>query len=272
MSPTESSGKKRAKHRPQTALAASLDKNLHAYVTAACAAGVSLLACSAPAAAEIVYTPANSFILPKSTLNLDLNHDGTVDFQFSNVAIRGSGSVYNGRGTLTIRPSNAANAIWGKGSYASALPAGVRVGPGKHFLSGNAKMVRSNWFQGEGGYAGFYSHGPWADATKRYLGLKFSIGGKTHYGWARLNVTVTLTGLSLSGGIYAVLTGYAYETVPNTPIVTGKTKGAAADVSGTHRSTPAAFAPSPRPPASLGLLAGGAGALDIWRKRQATTN
>ena len=68
MSPTESSGKKRAKHRPQTALAASLDKNLHAYVTAACAAGVSLLACSAPAAAEIVYTPANSFILPKSTL------------------------------------------------------------------------------------------------------------------------------------------------------------------------------------------------------------
>jgi hypothetical protein len=271
MSPTESSGRKRAKHHSQTPLPASLDKNLHAYVTAACAAGVSLLACSPPAAAEIVYTPANSFILPKGTLSLDLNHDGTVDFQFSNLATK-LGSGYSGKGTLTIRPFNAANAVWEKGTYASALAGGVRVGPNQHFQRGHGKMVRSNWAQGENGYANFYSHGPWVDVTKHYLGLKFSIAGQTHYGWARLNVTVTFGGLSKPGGIYAVLTGYAYETVPNTPIVTGKTKGAAADVSGTHQSTPASFAPSPRPPASLGLLARGTGALDIWRKRQATTN
>jgi hypothetical protein len=103
--------------------------------------------------------------------------------------------------------------------------------------------------------------------------LKFSIGGQTHYGWARLNVTVTFTGLFKSGGTYAVLTGYAYETVPNTPIVTGKTKGAAADVSGTHQSTTPHHSRQVRaPPASLGLLARGAAALDIWRKRPATTN
>jgi hypothetical protein len=271
MSPIASSDRKRPKHHPQTPLPASLNKNLQAYVTAACGAGVSLLACSAPAAAEIVYTPANSFILPKTTLSLDLNHDGTVDFQFSNIASK-LGSGYNGKGSLIIRPSNATNAVWGKGSYASALARGVRVGPNQHFQGGHGKLVRSSWGQGEGGYANFYSHGPWADATKRYLGLKFSIGGKIHYGWARLNVTVTFAGLSNPGGIYAVLTGYAYETVPNTPIVTGKTKGAAADVSGTHQSTQAPFPPSPRPPASLGLLARGAGALDIWRKPQATTN
>jgi hypothetical protein len=255
MSPTESSGR----------------QNLHAYVTAACAAGVGLLACVPAAEAKIVYTQANSFILPKGTLNLDLNHDGTVDFQFSNLATK-LGSGYNGKGSLTIRPSNAANAIWGKGSYASALPAGVRIGANQHFQSGNRRMVRSSWAQGEGGYADFYSHGPWVDVTKRYVGLKFSIGGQTHYGWARLNVTVTFTGLFRSGGIYAVLTGYAYETVPNTPIVTGKTKGGAADASVNHQSTAASIAPNPRPPASLGLLAGGAGALDIWRKRRATTN
>jgi hypothetical protein len=117
------------------------------------------------------------------------------------------------------------------------LAGGVQVGPNQHFRSGHGKLVRSNWAQGENGYANFYSHGPWVDVTRRYLGLKFSIGGQTHYGWARLNV-VTFTGLFKSGGTYAVLTGYAYETVPNTPIVTGKTKGAAADVSGTHQSTP----------------------------------
>jgi len=50
-----------------------------------------------------------------------------------------------------------------------------------------------------------------------YLGLKFDdLKGKTHYGWARVEVPI-------SGGYW--LTGYAYETVPNKPIITGKTKG-----------------------------------------------
>ena len=53
----------------------------------------------------------------------------------------------------------------------------------------------------------------------RYLGLKFLIRGKVHYGWARLNVTVG------NSKITATLTGYAYETIPNNPIIAGKTKG-----------------------------------------------
>ena len=50
-----------------------------------------------------------------------------------------------------------------------------------------------------------------------YLGLKFQIKGKTHYGWARLNVEVSKTTIT------ATLTGYAYETIPNKPILAGKT-------------------------------------------------
>ena len=30
--------------------------------------------------------------------------------------------------------------------------------------------------------------GPWRNVTTRYLGLKFKINGKFHYGWARLSV------------------------------------------------------------------------------------
>jgi hypothetical protein len=104
-----------------------LDNNLHAYVTAACAARVSLLASSPPAAAEIVYTPANSFILPKSTLSLDLNHDGTVDFQFSNLATK-LGSGYSGKGSLAIRPANAANLMQ---SEVKLEPLGVNFGDQK---------------------------------------------------------------------------------------------------------------------------------------------
>ncbi len=54
-----------------------------------------------------------------------------------------------------------------------------------------------------------------------YLGLKFSIHGQFHYGWARLNVFTNWN----APGFTAALLGYAYETIPNKPIITGKTKG-----------------------------------------------
>jgi hypothetical protein len=68
------------------------------------------------------------------------------------------------------------------------------------------------------GYSKGWSIGYWGDATGRYLGLKFQIKGKTHYAWARFNV-------KLSRPVNAVLTGYAYETIPNKAIIAGKTKG-----------------------------------------------
>jgi hypothetical protein len=45
------------------------------------------------------------------------------------------------------------------------------------------------------------------------------IQGKTHFGWAR----VRMGGRSKS--FVATITRYAYEAVPNRPILTGKTKG-----------------------------------------------
>jgi len=86
--------------------------------------------------------------------------------------------------------------------------------------------------------------GYWQGVQKRYLGLKFYIEGKAHYGWARL----TFPGLCESGG---TLTGYAYETIANKSIVTGKTKGK--DVITVEA-------------ASLGHLAQGTSGLSAWRR------
>jgi hypothetical protein len=55
------------------------------------------------------------------------------------------------------------------------------------------------------------------------LGLKFVIHGKIHYGWAR--VSVTLAHQRQYDDVSGTLTGYAYETIPNKPIIAGKTKG-----------------------------------------------
>jgi hypothetical protein len=65
--------------------------------------------------------------------------------------------------------------------------------------------------------------GQWANGGKgvrdRYLGLRFIIKGQVHYGWVRLNVSFK------NGEFSGLLTGYAYETIPNKAIATGKTKG-----------------------------------------------
>ena len=63
--------------------------------------------------------------------------------------------------------------------------------------------------------------GPWVHVTNRYLLLKFTINGKFHYGWARLNVRVPYREFELA----VTLTGYAYETIPGKGIVADKTKG-----------------------------------------------
>jgi len=94
-------------------------------------------------------------------------------------------------------------------------------------------------------------HCPWGSKHRgAFLGLKFVVDGQAHYGWAHVTV----------GGNSTVLNGYAYETVPNQPLLTGKTSGPVAE-------TQASLTPIPeQQPASLGLLARGADGLAIWRR------
>ena len=198
------------------------DHRLSMYALAATAAGVGVLALAQPAEGEIIYTKAHKRINPNTTLHLDLNHDGIADFDLKDIF---STWQVSSRGLLSALPARAKNAVWGHGvqrqGYASALSANVEVGPKGQFLSGAGGMA-SEYFNGGRDQAGFaYGNGPWADVKNRYLGLKFVIEGKTHFGWARLNVSLSTS----SSQVTAVLTGYAYETVANRPILTGKESG-----------------------------------------------
>ena len=78
--------------------------------------------------------------------------------------------------------------------------------------------------------------------------MRFKIAGKTHYGWARLNVQVA------GSSITVTLTGYAYETISNKSIRTGQKKGGEAVVEQLRRG--------PESP-TLGLLAMGSRRLFI---------
>jgi hypothetical protein len=69
------------------------------------------------------------------------------------------------------------------------------------------------------------------------------------------------------GSVYinATLTGYAYETIPNKPIIAGKTEG---PYDGTAEA-PNASVPEPSSEhAMLGMLALGEPGLSIWRREE----
>jgi len=193
-------------------LSASLDQHLNWYALAASAAGVSLLALAEPSEAKIIYTRTHQDIGFNGIYGLDLNHDGTMDF-----VIRNWSSFF---GNPLSAKEAYGNAVEGSGHSAAALIKGAPIGPRQHFIvaatsyAGEKMVVVSCSVEG-----GCNTSGPWANVNDGYLGLKFLIHGKTHYGWARLSVAVQ------NYTITATLTGYAYETIPNKGICAGQTSG-----------------------------------------------
>jgi hypothetical protein len=211
-------------------LSESVLRQVNLYALGATATGVGLLALAKPAQAKIVYTPAHQQIF--NDVFIDINHDGINDFActlFYNYE-SGASSRY-----LQVVPRSNNQAVGHDGS-ASALKTGVRIGPKAQFIAGEDLMGRRS----RGQY-----QGPWVNSGKgvknRYLGLRFFIHGKAHYGWARITVT--------SGKFFqATLTGYAYETVANKPLDAGQKKQS-----------------SNAEAATLGHLAQGASAISAWR-------
>ena len=125
------------------------ERQLTCYALAAATAGVGALA-SQECDAEIVYTKAHRQLTANTTLKLDLNHDGIADFSLKDTFFH---TFATSTGRLSISPIGQENRIWGHTvshrGYASALFAGVRVGPQGQFLPATG-MMAATVFAGDG--------------------------------------------------------------------------------------------------------------------------
>jgi hypothetical protein len=272
--------------RKPTTLNTNLNQALISYVAAACAAGGAILAQAPPAEGEIIYTPTHTAILAGSPVSLDLNHDGVTDFVLSMFAPSNNVNAiarhpsctictFGEHKSLKVSPEQAGNAIWGVSSSVyrlnsnaqrrkqkkpntikeAAAPVAwgevVGNGPERSFQSQALPMDSSNSFYYFGGGGTVNSFGAWGKGRKftgPYLGFKFLIDGEVHYGWARVNVQANFLNVT------ATLTGYAYESVANRPILTGFTHGSVDASSDASQQT------QPPVAGSLGRLAAGASA------------
>jgi hypothetical protein len=254
MTSPESKKANRTKQRGQIGPDTQLNKNLRAYENAARTTTISkdLLTTAAAIAtvglgtfalpqlgmAEVVFTPVNQSVQgPRGQLAFDLNNDGIPDASVSvySTFILGSGGNFlrvNDLGAHGLQTGNAIAA--NKQRYAYAGQGGQRLGSSAHF-SNNAIMADH-----EADMNGSTNRGLWQNITsRRFLGVKFLISGQTHFGWIRF---------SSANDAHAMVTGYAYETIPNKPIIAGLG----------NDGQPAPESLSDVDPGSLGRLAAGA--------------
>jgi hypothetical protein len=188
--------------------------------------------------AQIQYTdiiPDDTVTGGGATYALDLNNDGTTDFNFFVVNTNYSSSFSSASGFyfssqqiqgIGINASNSSNGIMIDSNYTPyALSNGIAINGAATFtssgaLAANIVSVYSysfNTYSG-GAYTGNGSNssviGNWQGAVDKYLGLKVQVGTNTYYGWARLTV--------LSDTQF-VIKDYAIQVNPNVSINAGDT-------------------------------------------------
>lgn len=234
-----------------------LDHRLKLYSAVALAAGVGALALAQPAEGEVVVTKKTIQVTALNNVaTVDLNNDGVPDFNFT---LSYAGYDHTFRASLLVTPLTGGEVVGTAGSrhpYASALMRGAKIGPSAHFSStGHGITVeRSAGFVSASTIFSFF--GKWKGVgSNRFLGVKFLINGKTHYGWIRLNLTI-----DPRIGV-ATITGYAYETVPNKRIQAGIAPT-------TSAAKPGQVQAAMPTGASLGMLALGSDGLALWRREQ----
>jgi hypothetical protein len=237
---------KRTSRKPSI-LSEVLHRRLDAYALAASAAGVSALALVTPAEGKIVYTPTHVVIGHGGRQSYRLDFDGHPAFALS---IRGSSYHTSTNGShnwwdqwLSASPLAKRNGGYGADSFVVPLREGAQIGTSHQSFKGDLIVMMAG---SDGGtyLEGFCNLGP------RYFGARFTVSGATHYGWARFNVTCKKHSAHMGAYMSALLSGYAYEAIPNKPIIAGRTKGP--DVITVQEP-------------SLGHLAAGASAIPAWR-------
>ena len=157
---------------------------------------------------NIIYTDVNpDFGAPGEIYFLDLNGDGTNDFileHFTNSSY-GKLKAFN-------NSSGLGNAIIGASVSSGYFNYPFTLSSNYTISAGNANWNANLNSQTLNAYSCSYSYSNWCGVTDKYLGLRFDIGGNTHYGWVRLDVDITTFNWKIKD--------YAYEATAGVPIVT----------------------------------------------------
>ena len=184
---------------------------------------VTAMLFSASANAQIVYTDVNpdtTFNSPSGSYLLDVNNDGITDNWIrtrnfiARCSSRGTGtyslvnvSTYNNSGI-----SNCGVVSNASGDQIIPLNFSDLISSAQPFTNYSLDLRRIL-----SGSTCNSASGNWPNLSEKYLGLKFTFGVNTYYGWVRMQIDVTSSSASCT------IKDYAYNSIPNQPIRAGET-------------------------------------------------
>jgi hypothetical protein len=163
---------------------------------------------------------------------------------------------------MAASPHAYAGAELAQNGFVAKLPAGAVIGQGGAFGEG-ASLGLLFTYGPYGGGTLQHHQGNFAFGQTEYLGFKFNVAGKPHFGWLRIKISIRPLGSEKQ--TVTDLIDYAYETTPGQSIKAGQTQGA--DSQSTDASLTSLDGSSSQS-ARLGLLAAGSPALSIWRRER----
>lgn len=186
-------------------------------------AGSVVAAASADAQIQYTNITPDTLITLGNNYSLDLNNDAVVDFTLGVQAINASNSSFNVVGNAAGLITEGTNEVMAQpGSffaipYVTALNTNDLISPSGAFMTATAS---SSGLPGLMRFSGTVNNipfnlGNFSNNNQRFVGLKFSIGTNTHYGWARVSCPNNASSMTIYD--------YAYNTVPNQPINAGAT-------------------------------------------------
>lgn len=162
-------------------------------LTRYCAVGAGAAICAGAittADASIVFINYGGQVLTDSMpgnglygdTRIDLDKDGTFDFQLG----VGNGEPFGGAAAI-LAPNGGSVGVAGLSNngyyYGGKLALGANVGPGTGFLNLTPSHEIASLAFADG-----YPGSQWLDSSPGYLGIRFTIGGQTVYGWVRISV------------------------------------------------------------------------------------
>lgn len=181
-----------------------MKKNLtHKELGKYSAMAAAFMSTATTADAAVVYTdvdPDATVVTFDPVFPIDFDGDGNVDVNMR-------AATWLGSGYIEVQENG--NAVMGSAGvyiYPYNLAMNDPVGPAGNFYTSGIMLLNT------GSFAGNFL----APNNQGYFGVRFDIGGATHYGWVEVDV--------VSAGQVDIL-GFAYEDTPDTEILAGDTGG-----------------------------------------------
>ncbi|MBK8487249.1 MAG: T9SS type A sorting domain-containing protein [Chitinophagales bacterium] len=212
--------------------------NLNTMLIGYSALSVSFLLIAQKSDAQIIYTDIDpdEMLLPyyDDGFDMDINGDGTNDFHFQ-VYSWGFTAYAGYEYFAAIQPlgSNAAGYILDSSfrecsSYlnvqkvAPVLNAEDTISADMQFA--NEEIIFASVSQDDYPcYGSGQMLGSWVNKSEKFCAIKFKIDSEYHYGWIRM---------SMNEFYEITIHDYAYESLPDVPIIAGRTTGTIAEATG----------------------------------------